>query len=76
MSDRKYQVGPLAGFAPKAEDGHTRITRGPDLTVIGGDQEQHERLREIAIKADEQLKRRDRVVSMDELSDIIEEASQ
>jgi len=39
-------------------DGHTRITRAEDITLVGGSQETHEQMQETAIKITEEAKRR------------------
>jgi hypothetical protein len=39
-------------------DGHKRLTCGPNFALVGGTQETHERMTEQAIKINEQLKAR------------------
>ena len=57
-------------------DGHKRITRGDNFTLVGGTQETHEVMTEQAIKINEKLKARGKrleEVSREEFSDIAAE---
>lgn len=64
----------LLGLAFDAEDGHKRITRGPNFLLAGGSQETHGQMQETAIKVNEHLARKGKdltEVSARELRDII-----
>ena len=52
---RQNIKGGILGIGYNCDDGHTRITRGDNLYVVGGSQDTHEMLREVAIKVEEQL---------------------
>ncbi len=39
-------------------DGHKRVTRGPNFALVGGSQETHEQMTEKAIKINEKLVRK------------------
>ena len=57
-------------------DGHKRITKGDNFTLIGGTQDTHEQMTEKAIKINEKLKARGKqleTVSHEEFSDIAQE---
>lgn len=57
-------------------DGHKRITRGDNFTLVGGTQETHEDMTEKAIKINEKLKARGKHlenVSREEFDDIAHE---
>jgi hypothetical protein len=57
-------------------DGHKRITKGENFTLVGGTQETHAVMTEKAIKINEKLKARGKrleEVSHEEFSDIAEE---
>ena len=57
-------------------DGHKRLTKGDNFTLIGGTQETHEAMTEKAIKINEKLKARGKQlenVSHQEFNDIAEE---
>jgi hypothetical protein len=43
------------GLAFDAEDGHTRLTRGKNLVLLGGSHETHEAMQETAAKINERL---------------------
>ncbi len=57
-------------------DGHKRITTGDNFALVGGTEETHERMTENAIKINEKLKERGKLleeVSRDEFDDIAHE---
>ncbi len=54
-------------------DGHRRLTRGPNFTLVGGKEETHEQMTEKAIKINEKLAARGKrleEVSREEFDDI------
>jgi hypothetical protein len=64
----------LLGLAFDADDGHKRITRGPNFFLAGGSEETHGVMQETAIKINEHLNRAGKEladVSPSELRDII-----
>lgn len=68
----------LLGLAFDVEDGHKRITRGPNFLLAGGSQETHGRMQETAIKVNEHLARKGKdlaEVSVQELRDIVADAA-
>lgn len=72
-AQQKPRAG-LLGLAFDAEDGHKRITRGPNFLLAGGSHETHGQMQETAIKVNEQLARKGKElaeVSVRELRDII-----
>jgi hypothetical protein len=57
-------------------DGHKRITKGENFTLVGGTQDTHEQMTEKAIKINEKLKARGKrleEVSREEFTDIAQE---
>lgn len=66
----------LLGIGLDGDDGHRRITRGPETLLVGGSQETHERMQERAIRLREELDRRgltlSEVRSAEELREIVE----
>lgn len=48
----------LLGIGLDNEDGHKRITRGEEFVLVGGSQETHERMQDVAIRVTESLKDR------------------
>jgi hypothetical protein len=72
-SQQKPRSG-LLGLAFDAEDGHKRITRGPNFLLAGGSQDTHGQMQETAIKINEHLARKGKdlsEVSVKELRDIV-----
>jgi hypothetical protein len=72
-SESKPQAA-LLGLAFDADDGHKRITRGPNFFLAGGSQETHGVMQETAIKINEHLNKAGKQladVSPSELRDII-----
>ncbi len=66
----------LLGLAFDADDGHKRLTRGKNFTLLGGSEETHAVMRETAIKVNEHLDHRGQRledISPRELRDIIRE---
>jgi len=57
-------------------DGHKRITTGPNFALVGGSQETHEQMTEKAIKINEKLARKGKVlegVSAEEFDEVAHE---
>ena len=55
---KKENVAGLLGVGLDNEDGHHRPTRGEEFVLVGGSQETHERMQEVAIKVAESLQTR------------------
>jgi hypothetical protein len=59
LSDKKAKKSAaLLGLAFDAEDGHKRLTRGPNFLLVGGSDETHGVMQETAVKVNEHLDRR------------------
>lgn len=70
------QQAALLGLAFDAEDGHTRLTRGPNFVLAGGSHDTHAVMQETVIKVNEKLDRKGKRledVSPRELHDIFRE---
>ena len=66
----------LLGLAFDADDGHKRITRGPNFLLAGGSADTHGQMQETAVKINEHLDRSGKRladVSIGELRDIVAE---
>jgi len=81
MSDKRRiferRVAGLLGLAFDANDGHKRITRGPNFLLAGGSEETHGFMRDTILRVNEQLDERGldlADVSTDELRDLLNEA--
>jgi hypothetical protein len=73
------RVAGILGLAFDAEDGHKRITRGPNFLLAGGSEQTHGVMRETLIKVNEQLDARGQRladVSVDQLRDMINDATE
>ena len=53
----------LIGTAHDAADGHTRLTRGDGLHLVGGSEESHKLMQEIGIRVQEQAEASGRKLS-------------
>lgn len=66
----------LLGIGLDGEDGHTRLTTGPNFLLVGGSEETHEVMQEKAVKFNEHLDRRGKRMeeaSVEELREIARE---
>lgn len=71
---RNRRKAALLGLAFDANDGHKRITRGPNFMLAGGSEETHGVMQETAVKINEHLGREGKQladVSINELRDIV-----
>ncbi|MBL7197969.1 MAG: hypothetical protein ISS47_07705 [Candidatus Omnitrophica bacterium] len=57
----------LLGLGFDAKDRHTRITKGKNFYLFGGSKTTHSQMQEIAIKFNEQLKKKHK--TLDEISE-------
>ena len=70
--------GLLLGIGLDNKDGHKRLTKGENFTMVGGSEETHEHMTETAIKFNEKLAKKGkslRDLSPEEFRDLIREAS-
>ena len=63
----------LLGLAFDNDDGQTRLTRGKNFLLLGGNQESHAVMQETAIKINEHLDKRLEDAAVNELRDICRE---
>jgi len=74
--DKPLGIRGLLGVGLDNDDGHTRITRGPNFYLIGGSQPTHERMQEVAVKFNEKVTERDKRlqdINARELKEIVNE---
>ena len=57
----------LLGMGLDCKDGHVRVTKGRNFTLLGGSEETHEMMQEKAVKFNEQLDKRRK--SLDNLNE-------
>jgi len=56
--EKQTQKKHLLGVGLDNEDGHKRITRAEDFSIVGGSAETHDRMTETLVKTFEDIKRR------------------
>jgi hypothetical protein len=74
----EHQVLGFLGVGLDNKDGHKRITRNEHFFLVGGSQETHESMQDIAVKFSEYLKDRGKRLqdaSVDEVLDLLNEAT-
>jgi hypothetical protein len=70
----KNRVAGILGVGLDGDDGHHRITRTPEMVVVGGSEETHDRMQETAIKFSEGLEKRGKTLaeaSVREVKDLL-----
>jgi hypothetical protein len=75
----KRRVAGLLGLAFDADDGHKRITRGPNFLLAGGSDQTHGLMRDTIIKVNQELDARGlelNDVSAEELRDLLNDAQE
>jgi hypothetical protein len=69
---KERQVVGLVGVGLDNEDGHKRITRSEEFLLVGGSQETHEHMQDIAIRFSESLKDRGKRLPETPVDEVIE----
>lgn len=75
--EKTTEVVGLLGLGLDNQDGHKRITKAEDILLVGGSQETHERMQDVAIRVSESLKdkgKRLQDASPEEVFDIVQRA--
>ena len=54
------------------DDGHKRLTKGEDFTLLGGNKETHEAMTESVVKTTEDLKKKGRTIGSAEPEEVID----
>ena len=62
----------LIGVGFDNEDGHQRITKAEEFLLVGGSQETHERMQDVAIHVTETLKDKGKRLQDAELQEVID----
>jgi hypothetical protein len=71
------KVDGILGIGLDAEEGHTRVTRTDEMTLVGGSEETHERMQETAVRFGEELEKRGKALpetTVREALDMLREA--
>ncbi|MBN2584395.1 MAG: hypothetical protein JXL80_15140 [Planctomycetes bacterium] len=77
MPEHTKKEALLLGLGLDNQDGHKRVTRGPEFLLVGGSSETHEQMQEKAVRFSEELSKRGKRladVSAEELRDIAHDA--
>lgn len=75
--EKSAEVVGLLGLGLDNDDGHKRITKAEDILLVGGSQETHERMQDVAIRVAESLKdkgKRLQDASAEEVFDLLQKA--
>ena len=70
-------VSGVLGVGLDGADGHTRVTRTEEMTLVGGSEETHEKMQETAIRFGENLEKRGKTLqeaSVREVLDLLRDA--
>lgn len=79
MKHNKKRPSKLLGLGLDNDDGHKRITEAERFSIVGGNEETHQTLTEVAIKTFETLDKKGKTldtVEKKELNDIIQNSLQ
>ena len=79
MKNNKQKPSKLLGLGLDNKDGHKRITQAERFSIVGGNEETHHTLTEVAIKTFETLDKKGKTldtVEREELNDIIHNSLQ
>ena len=73
----KPEIVGLVGLGLDGKDGHVRLTRAEEMLLLGGSQETHQAMQDMAIRFGESLRKRGkrlRDTSVDEVIDLLRNA--
>ena len=73
----ELEVVGLLGVGLDNEDGHKRVTTAADFVLVGGSQQTHEQMQDVAIHVTESLEakgKRIRDAALEELADLVRRA--
>lgn len=71
------EVVGMLGVGLDNDDGHQRVTRGEEFVLLGGSQETHERMQDVAIRVTESLQNKGKRLqdaSAEEVIDLVRAA--
>lgn len=71
-ADKKPEVVGLLGVGLDNQDEHKRVTRGEEFVLVGGSQETHERMQDVAIRVSETLKDKGKRIQDASVEEVIE----
>jgi hypothetical protein len=62
----------LIGVGLDNQDGHKRVTQGEEFLLVGGSEETHERMQDVAIQVVESLKNKGKRLQDAEIQEVID----
>jgi len=68
----KEVAASLLGLGLDNQDGHKRVTQGDDFLLVGGSEETHERMQDVAIHVTEALQTKGKRLQDAELQEVID----
>lgn len=68
----RQEVLGLLGVAFDGDDGHKRITRSEEFLIVGGSQETHEGMQDVALRFSDSLKQRGKELRETPVEEVIE----
>jgi len=71
IKEKTETVG-LVGLGLDNQDGHKRITRGEEFLLVGGSEETHERMQDVAIHVSEALKTKGKRLQDAEIQEVVD----
>ena len=77
VKKKKTETVGLLGIGLDNEDGHKRITTGDEFYLVGGSEETHERMQDVAIHVTEALKTKGKCLQdacIEEVIDLVHDA--
>ncbi len=72
MPETRKARAHLLGVGLDGDDGHRRVTKGEDFSIVGGSEETHDRMTETLVKTFEDLSRRGRSLEETEKKELSE----
>ena len=69
---KKAKVAGLLGLGLDNDDGHKRITKGDEFLLVGGSQETHEKMQDVAIHFSESLQNRGKTLQEAEPEEVLD----
>jgi len=70
--DKTLSIDQLIGLGLDNKDGHKRLTQGDDFLLVGGSEETHDRMQDVAIHVTEALKSKGKRLQDAEIREIID----
>ncbi len=70
--ERTLETVGMLGIGLDNEDGHKRVTQGEEFLLVGGSEETHERMQDVAIHVTEALKHKGKRLQDAEIQEVFD----